>query len=95
MRKLQFASGVCVLDAYLAAPAVGKAAVVRHIDTRQPGGDVQWRVVLAIGIACSIYLIADVVYGGTVAVVATAATLVVYASLWIVLPLLRRGTPDD
>ena len=38
-RKLQFASGVCVLDAYLAS-ADGKAtAVVRHIDTRTPNGD--------------------------------------------------------
>ena len=52
-------------------------------------------IVLAIGIACSIYLIADVVYGGTVAVLATVATLIVYVGLWIVLPLLRRGTPDE
>lgn len=52
-------------------------------------------IILAIGVACSIYLIADVVYGGTVAAVAMVATLIVYASLWIVLPLLRRGTPDE
>ena len=52
-------------------------------------------VILAIGVACSIYLIADVVYGGTAAVVATLSTLVVYAVLWIGLPLARRGTPDE
>jgi len=51
-------------------------------------------VILAIGVACSIYLIADVVYGGTVAVIATIATLVVYAALWVVLPLSRRGQGD-
>ncbi len=52
-------------------------------------------IVLAVGVACSIYLIADVVYGGTAAVVATVATLLVYAVLWIALPLARRGTSDE
>ncbi len=52
-------------------------------------------VILAIGVACSIYLIADVVYGGTIAVIATIATLVVYATLWIALPLSRRGQTDE
>ena len=51
-------------------------------------------VILAIGMACSIYLIVDVVYGGTPAVVATAITLAVYGLLWIGLPLVRRGEPD-
>jgi len=50
--------------------------------------------ILAVGVACSIYLIADVVYGGTVAFAATVGTLLVYAGLWIALPLMRRGTPD-
>src|SRR5918994_2543952 len=36
-------------------------------------------IVLAIGVACSIYLIADVVYGGMAAVAATLGTLLVYA----------------
>jgi hypothetical protein len=52
-------------------------------------------VILAIGVACSIYLIADVVYGGTVAVAATLGTLIVYFLLWIVLPLIRRGAPGE
>ena len=51
-------------------------------------------VILAIGVACSIYLIVDVVHGGTAAAVATISTLVVYALLWVALPLLRRGEPD-
>ena len=48
-------------------------------------------VILAIGVACSVYLIADVVYGGTIAVIAAIGTLAVYATLWIALPLSRRG----
>jgi len=38
-RKLQFASGVCVLDAYLALAGIKGEPVVRHIDTRTPNGD--------------------------------------------------------
>jgi hypothetical protein len=45
----------------------------------------------AIGVACAVYLVVDVVYGGTTAVVATVGTLVVYAGLWLGLPLARRG----
>ena len=51
-------------------------------------------VILGIGVACSIYLIIDIVYGGTAAAAATISTLVVYALLWVALPLLRRGEPD-
>jgi Family of unknown function (DUF6328) len=50
---------------------------------------------VAIGIACAIFLIADVVYGPTIAVVATALCLLLYGGLWGVLPLIRRGDPDD
>ena len=49
----------------------------------------------AVGIGCAIYVVTDMVYGGTVAIVATLATLVVYASLWLALPLRRRSEPDD
>ena len=38
MRKLQFASGRCVLDAYLYAPARGREPVVTHVDARSPAG---------------------------------------------------------
>lgn len=37
-RKLQFSSGVCVLDAYLYARERGKEAVVTHLDARLPDG---------------------------------------------------------
>jgi hypothetical protein len=49
----------------------------------------------AIGIACAIYLVIDVVFGGTSAAVATVGTVIVFGSLWLVLPLRRRRDPDD
>jgi len=38
-RKLQYASAVCVLDAYLYAKAQGKEPVVTYLDARLPNGD--------------------------------------------------------
>lgn len=38
VRKLQFANGRCVLDAYLYSPAKGKEPVVTHVDARSPTG---------------------------------------------------------
>jgi uncharacterized membrane protein len=49
----------------------------------------------AIGVACSIYLVVDVVYGGVPAVIATAMALIVYGSLWLGLPLARRPDVQD
>ena len=49
----------------------------------------------AIGIACSIYLVVDVVYGGVPALIATAMGLLVYGSLWVGLPLARRRDVED
>lgn len=37
-RKLQFASQVCVLDAYLYPRSGGAEAVVAHVDARRPDG---------------------------------------------------------
>ena len=48
----------------------------------------------AIGVACSIFLVVDVVFGQTPAIVATAATAVVYVLAWFALPLARRGKPE-
>ena len=48
----------------------------------------------AIGIAGSVYLVVDVVQGGTAAVVATVGALLVYGVLWLGLPLARRGDPE-
>ena len=50
---------------------------------------------VAVGIACAIFLITDVVYGQGPAGVATVVTLLVYAALWWALPLYRRRQPDD
>lgn len=38
VRKLQFANGRCVLDAYLYSPARGKEPVVTHVDARLANG---------------------------------------------------------
>lgn len=38
-RKLQFAGGSCVLDAYLYAKKKGQEPVVTHVDARRPDGD--------------------------------------------------------
>lgn len=38
VRKLQFANGRCVLDAYLYSPARGKEPMVTHVDARTPTG---------------------------------------------------------
>ena len=39
VRKLQFANGRCVLDAYLYAPVKGKEPVVSYADSRLPNGN--------------------------------------------------------
>ena len=51
-------------------------------------------VCTAIGVACTVYLVVDVVYGGTAAVLAIVATLIVYGVLWLGLPLARRGEKE-
>ncbi len=50
---------------------------------------------VAVGIACAIFLIAEVVYGPAFATVATVLVLALYGGLWWVLPLLRRREADD
>jgi len=37
-RRLQFASGICILDAYLYPAARGREPVVTHVDARQLDG---------------------------------------------------------
>ena len=48
----------------------------------------------AIGIACSVYVVVDVVQGGIAAAIATIAALLLYGVLWLALPLARRGEPE-
>jgi hypothetical protein len=47
-------------------------------------------VLLAIGMSCVIFLVADVVYGRTGAILATGAMVVVFVGLWYLFPLYRR-----
>ena len=49
---------------------------------------------LAIGIACSMFLIADVLFGETFALVVAALTVVVIVGLWYVLPVVSRSDGD-
>ena len=51
-------------------------------------------VLTAVGVACSIFLVVDVVYGESSAIVATAGIAVVYVLVWLALPLVRRGEPE-
>jgi amino acid transporter len=50
---------------------------------------------LAAGICCSMFVVADILFGGTVALVIALLTAVVIVSLWYVLPLWARTTGDS
>jgi hypothetical protein len=47
-------------------------------------------VLLAVAVSCVVFLVADVVYGGVSAIVATAAMVAVFVGLWFLLPLYQR-----
>jgi hypothetical protein len=47
-------------------------------------------ILLALGISCVVFLVADVVYGRTGTIVATGAMVLVLVGLWYLLPLYRR-----
>jgi hypothetical protein len=49
----------------------------------------------AVGIVCSAYLVVDVLFGAGVAIAVASGVVVVYGLLWAVLPLRRRGEPDE
>jgi Family of unknown function (DUF6328) len=48
----------------------------------------------AVGVTCAVYLVTDVIYGETPALVATFAVAITFAVFWIGLPLVRRGDPE-
>jgi len=52
-------------------------------------------VFLAIGMSCSIFLIADVLFGETLAALAAAAMALLIGALWYVLPILARRGADS
>ena len=47
-------------------------------------------IFLALGICCSLFVIGDVLFGETVALVFALATLVLIGALWYALPISRR-----
>ena len=49
---------------------------------------------LAAGIACSVFVVADVLFGPVFALAAALAVAVLIVALWYVLPLARRGPGD-
>ena len=87
-------------SALLIAPSVYHRLNFRRRNKERMLYDATWMMIVgaafvAIGIACAVFLVADVVYGTTVAVVVTLITLAVYAGLWGVLPIVRRREPDE
>jgi hypothetical protein len=46
---------------------------------------------IAVGICCSVFLVADVLFGEPGALLAAAGAAVLFVSLWYVLPLIMRG----
>jgi hypothetical protein len=47
-------------------------------------------VFLAVGVSCVVFLVADFIYGGVTASVATALVAAAFLVLWYVLPLVQR-----
>ena len=47
-------------------------------------------ILLAVGMSCVVFLVADVVYGRTGAILATATIVGVFVVLWYLLPLYQR-----
>ena len=47
-------------------------------------------ILLAVGMSCVVFLVADVVYGRTGAILATVTIVVVFVVLWYLLPLYQR-----
>jgi hypothetical protein len=48
-------------------------------------------MVLAVAITGAILLIADIIFDGAQTVIFTIATALVFAALWVVMPLVRRA----
>lgn len=52
-------------------------------------------VFVAVGIVCSMYVITDLLFGPTAALVMVAISVAVFGVLWYALPMHRRGAPDE
>ena len=89
-----------VASALLIAPSLYHRLNFRRRNKERMLFDANRMVILgsafvAIGLACAIFLVSDVVYGAPISIVATVLALVLYAALWGAFPILRRREPDD
>ena len=101
-RLVYFAALVssAVASALLIAPSVYHRLNFRRKNKERMVHDANQLVIagagfVGVGIVCVMFLITDVVYGLTPAVVVTFLIIVLYVALWAVLPLRRRAEPDD
>ena len=96
---------VALLSSALAAALLIAPSMYHRLNFRRGNKDeilfdsnklmVAGMVCTAIGIACSVYLVVDIVHGGIAAVAATLGTLLVYGTVWIAFPLARRGEQES
>jgi hypothetical protein len=96
-RSVYFAALVstALATAFFIAPTIQHRVLWRQGEraTRLKMGNgllIAGTVLLAIGMCCVIFLVADVVYGRTGAIAATATMVVVFVGLWYLIPLYQR-----
>jgi len=97
-KKVYYLAALCAAaaTAFLIAPSA-----FHRIQFRE--GDKEWLVrfsnhlavaglfFLACALCCVLYVISDFVFGGTITLVSTLGSVVLFSLLWFVLPLLRRA----
>jgi hypothetical protein len=96
-RSVYFAAllSTALATAFFIAPTIQHRILWRRSEraTRLKVGNgllIAGTVLLAIGMSCVIFLVADVVYGRTGAIVATTTMVGVFVGLWYLFPLYRR-----
>ena len=97
-KKVYYLAALCAAaaTAFLIAPSA-----FHRIQFRE--GDKEWLVrfsnhlavaglfFLACALCCVLYVISDFVFGGTITLVSTLGSVVLFSLLWFVLPLMRRA----
>lgn len=97
-KKVYYLAALCAAAAtvFLIAPSA-----FHRIQFRE--GDKEWLVrfsnhlavaglfFLACALCCVLYVISDFVFGGTITLVSTLGSVVLFSLLWFVLPMLRRA----
>ena len=98
-RKVYYVGVLCAAaaTAFLIAPSA-----FHRIQFRE--GDKEWLVrisnrlavaglfFLACSVCCVVYLISDFVFGGTITLLSTVGSVVLFSVLWFVLPLARKAS---